>query len=96
MDNVSFHKISDVARLIEAAGAKLIYLPPHSPELNPIEAIWSKVKHLHRKMKARFFLQFKKSIKKSFLKVTPQDLKGWFQHAEYRSFVYGDDINNLS
>jgi len=44
MDNASFHKSSEVQRLIESVGCKLIYLPPYSPDLNPIEKFWSVLK----------------------------------------------------
>jgi transposase len=44
MDNVGFHKISGVKNLIDKTGAKLVYQPPYSPELNPIEEMWSKIK----------------------------------------------------
>ena len=44
MDNVSFHKSSKIKDEIEKVGAKILYLPPYSPELNPIEKMWSKIK----------------------------------------------------
>jgi hypothetical protein len=53
MDNLSSHKVSGVRERIEAAGAKLLYLPPYSPDLNPIEKAWAKLKQLLRAAKAR-------------------------------------------
>ena len=53
MDNASAHKVQGVAELIEATGAKLLYLPPYSPELNPIELAWNKIKGFLRQQKAR-------------------------------------------
>ena len=53
MDNLSAHKVDGVCQLIEATGAKLIYLPPYSPDLNPIEQAWSKIKQILRSLKAR-------------------------------------------
>lgn len=48
MDNASFHKSDKVKQLIEKAGAKLVYLPPYSPDLNPIEKVWANLKRLIR------------------------------------------------
>src|SRR5271157_4417604 len=53
MDNLSSHKVKGVRERIEAAGAKLLYLPPYSPDLNPIEKAWAKLKQLLRAAKAR-------------------------------------------
>lgn len=53
MDNASAHKVQGVAELIEKTGAKLLYLPPYSPELNPIELAWNKVKAFLRRQQAR-------------------------------------------
>jgi transposase len=53
MDNSAAHKVAGVRELIEAAGARLLYLPPYSPDLNPIEQAWSKVKQILRALKAR-------------------------------------------
>jgi transposase len=53
MDNLSVHKVDGVAEAIEAAGAKLLYLPPYSPDLNPIEQVFAKLKALLRKAKER-------------------------------------------
>jgi len=53
MDNLSSHKVKGVRERIEAAGAQLLYLPPYSPDLNPIEKAWAKLKQLLRTAKAR-------------------------------------------
>ena len=53
MDNLSAHKVEGVGEMIEAAGAELLYLPPYSPDLNPIEKAWSKIKQILRTIKAR-------------------------------------------
>jgi transposase len=83
MDNVGFHKAESVQKLIESTGAKIIYLPPHTPELNPIEEMWSKIKTILRRLSARTFEKFKNAINKAFCSVVPQDLFGYFQHAGY-------------
>src|SRR5262249_60675792 len=53
MDNLSAHNVAGVRERIEAAGARLVYLPPYSPDFNPIEQVWSKVKQILRSLKAR-------------------------------------------
>jgi len=53
MDNLSAHKVAGVQQLIAATGARLLYLPPYSPDFNPIEQAWSKIKQLLRSAKAR-------------------------------------------
>lgn len=83
MDNVSFHKSEKIRSFIEAKGAKLIYSPPYSPEFNPIEEMWSKVKTLLRKFAARTKKTFKAAITKALHAVTEKDLLGWFDHAGY-------------
>jgi transposase len=55
MDNLSAHKRASIGALIAGAGAELVYLPPYSPDLNPIEMIWSKVKSVLRTLAARTF-----------------------------------------
>ncbi|MFL6214099.1 MAG: transposase [Blastocatellia bacterium] len=55
MDNLPTHKIAGIAALVEARGAQLVYLPPYSPDYNPIERCWSKIKTYLRKAKARTY-----------------------------------------
>lgn len=83
MDNVSFHKSDKVIELVEKCGAQVIFLPPYSPELNPIEEMWSKIKTSLRKESARCMKTFKKAIKKAYYSVTCEDIGGWFRHAGY-------------
>ncbi len=83
MDNVSFHKCEKVRIAIENQGAKLIYSPPYTPELNPIEEMWSKIKTLLRKISARTKSNFHIALKNSLLAVTNSDLFGWFKHLGY-------------
>lgn len=81
MDNASVHKQDDIRNLIEATGAKLLYLPPYSPELNPIELAWNKIKHFLRKQKARtldaLYLAYANALKF----ISEQDAKGFVKHA---------------
>lgn len=85
MDNVSFHKVKAISPLIEATGAKLVYLPAYSPDFNPIEQMWSKIKSILKKLKPRTKAQFKRAIKIAFESVNASDLEGWFAHCGYSS-----------
>ena len=83
MDNLSAHKVAGIEALIQARGAHLIYLPPYSPDFNPIELAWSKVKTILRRLKARTFPDLIEALKQALLAVTPQDARGWFAHCGY-------------
>lgn len=80
MDNLSSHKPPGVARSIEAAGAAVMYLPPYSPDLNPIETVWSKVKRLLRSLEARTLDALHDAFGTAMAAVTPQDTQGCFRH----------------
>jgi transposase len=83
MDNLPAHKVAGIETLIEACGAHLIYLPPYSPDFNPIELAWSKVKTCLRRLKARTFPDLIKALKQALLAITPQDVQEWFAHCGY-------------
>jgi len=83
MDNLSSHKASCVAEVIEAVGAEVWYLPPYSPDFNPIELMWSKVKNLLRSFAARTKRTLVTAIGKALNAVTPEDAVGWFAHDGY-------------
>jgi transposase len=83
MDNLSSHKAPRVRELIEAAQAKLLYLPPYSPDLNPIEMIWSKVKRLLRTAAARTVEALHDAFGKAMHAVTAADVTGCFRHCGY-------------
>jgi transposase len=84
MDNCSIHKNNEtLEELIKAAGARLIYLPPYSPDFSPIENGWSKVKSILRRIGARTYPDLLKALKTAFSEVTSDDLLGWFTHCCY-------------
>jgi transposase len=85
MDNVAFHQVHGVEEAIKSTGAKLIYLPPYSPDLNPIEQMWGKVKTCLRKESARTLDKFAISIKVAFMSIQPTDLANWYRHCGYRT-----------
>jgi len=80
MDNLSSHKIKGVQRLIEKAGAEVLYLPPYSPDLNPIEKAWSKLKQILRSAKARTKEALEIAIAEAIRLITPDNAKAWFNH----------------
>ena len=83
MDNLSAHKDQQTQALIEQAGAELRFLPPYSPDLNPIEKMWSKVKTFLRAAKARTEEELYQAIRLALKTVTPQDAQGWFRSCGY-------------
>lgn len=83
MDNCSIHKSTEIEKLIESAGAKLIYLPPYSPDFSPIENCWSKVKNILRSIGARSYPDLAKAIDTAFSEVSLKDIHNWFTHCCY-------------
>jgi transposase len=83
MDNLTSHKVEGVVGLIEAAGAGVAYLPPYSPDLNPIEMMWSKVKAHLRKAKARTRQTLDDAIAVALGLVSQTDISGWFAKDGY-------------
>jgi transposase len=83
MDNLSAHKVTGLEELIRSCGAHLIYLPPYSPDFNPIELAWSKVKTILRRLKARTFPDLIEALRQALLAITPQDIQAWFAHCGY-------------
>ena len=84
MDNVRTHKVIGVAEALAAVGAKLRYLPAYSPDLNPIEMAFSKLKAALRKGAARTVEALWKLIRKLLKTFAPDDCAGYFRHAGYR------------
>lgn len=85
MDNLSAHKSSKIIKLIEGCGAQILYLPPYSPDLNPIEKMWSKIKSFLRKVEARTYNKLFNAIKIALENVTAADAKNWFKSCGYLS-----------
>lgn len=83
LDNLNVHK-SDLARqAIEAQGARLEFLPPYSPDLNPIEKCWAKIKTVLRRLKARTVDELVEALDVAFQSITPEDARAWFAHCGY-------------
>jgi transposase len=82
-DNLSCHKTAEVGRLIAAAGAEVRYLPAYSPDLNPIEQLFSKLKAWLREAKARTVDALIEAMGEALRAVRPEDIVGWFDHSGY-------------
>lgn len=83
MDNMKSHHAKAVKDLLDSSGVRYIYLPPYSPDLNPIEKLWSKVKALLRKFKVRSPDALPNAIQHAFQNVSPSDRSGWFRSCGY-------------
>jgi transposase len=86
MDNLSPHKSDPTLELIAQAGAQVLFLPAYSPDLNPIEQMWSKVKTILRTLEARTQAALDQAIATALAAITPQDAVNWFAHCGY-SFI---------
>jgi transposase len=82
-DNLSAHKVAGVEALLTACGARLIRLSPYSPDFNPIEQCWSKMKTGLRRAKARTVEALIAAIKQALETITEADIRGWFTHCGY-------------
>jgi transposase len=80
LDNLSPHKSPRAAQFIEGAGAEVWPLPPYSPDFNPIELMWSKVKTLLRAAKARTEEELLEATARALERITPSDAHAWFRH----------------
>jgi transposase len=83
MDNLSAHTGEAVRAAIRARGAGLVFLPPYSPDLTPIEKCWSKVKTALRAAKARTFDALLDALSAAFASITPSDVAAWLKHCGY-------------
>ena len=83
MDNLAPHKNEQTLALIAAAGVSVRFLPAYSPDLNPIEMMWSKVKALLRKAEARTAQDLQAAIGQALLQVSPENARGWFAACGY-------------
>jgi transposase len=84
MDNSPIHKLDEIEDAIEAAGAWVVFLPTYSPDLNPIEHCWSKVKARLRALKPRTLPDLLDALVTAFASITRADIRGWVQHCGYR------------
>lgn len=83
LDNLATHKVAGVRETIEATGARLLYLPPYSPDFNPIENLWSKVKQILRHLAPRNAKALLQAAATAFDSISITDCQGFFSHAQY-------------
>ena len=81
MDNLRSHHVKEVKETFEEAGIHYLYLPPYSPDMNPIEMLWSKIKSILRKLEIRTAEGLPDAIASAFQQVSPSDCLGWFSAA---------------
>lgn len=83
MDNLPAHKAIEVKEAIESVGARVVFLSPYSPDFNPIENSWSKIKEYLRCHKARTYTELDLAITEAINLVTDKDIRNWFTHCCY-------------
>jgi transposase len=83
MDNLGAHKVDGVRELIEHTGASLCYLPPYSPDFNPIEKCWAQMKQKLRALKARSVITLQQALAEALATLTPQNAVNYFRHSGY-------------
>ena len=85
MDNLAPHKATAARGALDRAGLARRYLPPYSPDLNPIEQAWSKLKERLRQAGSRTIEALNDAVPDALASITPSDAKAWFRHCGYRS-----------
>lgn len=83
LDNLPVHKVAGMAALVEARGARLLFLPPYSPDFAPIEQAWSKLKTALRTAAARTHQALQQALTDAVAWITSQDAQNWFDHCGY-------------
>jgi len=83
MDCLSSHKVTGIVEAVEKVGASVVFLPEYSPDLNPIELMWSKIKSAIRSLKPRSQEELEIAIALAFEAVSPDDISAWFHHCGY-------------
>jgi len=83
MDNLAVHKVKGALGPIYERGAGVLFLPPYSPDFNPVEPCWSKMKASLRRLKARTYGDLVAAIKTALDEVAASDIAGWFRHCGY-------------
>lgn len=83
LDNVKFHRNKSIISLIESSGAKVVFLPPYSPDLSPIEKMWSKIKEILKRLKPRSSSEFYNALSEAAYNIEQSDCEEWFDSCGY-------------
>lgn len=83
LDNCATHKVSGIAELVAQCGARLEFLAPYSPDCNPIERCWSKIKAYLRKAKARTYEALVQALQEALATITAEDIRAWVEFCGY-------------
>ena len=83
LDNLPAHKYPEIEEAIRAAGCELLFLPRYSPEFNPIEPCWSKLKNELRSRAARTLESLQAAVGDAMQTITTENARGWFEHCGY-------------
>lgn len=83
LDNLGAHRASRIEEIAAHCGARVLWLPPYSPDFSPIELMWSKVKAYLKKVKARTQTELEKAIAQGLQTITLSDCRNWFRHCGY-------------
>ncbi|GLS44254.1 transposase [Methylobacterium brachythecii] len=86
LDNLPAHKVAGVRKAVQAAGARLLYLPPYSPDLNPIEQAFAKLKALLRSAAARTITDLRQAIRQALAAFTPDECRNYLAAAGYDAY----------
>lgn len=84
LDNLGAHRASRIEGIVHACNARVIWLPPYSPDFSPIEPMWGKLKTYLRKVKARTAAALEGAVAEGLRLITPSDCRGWFTHCGYQ------------
>ena len=87
LDNLATHKVLGVREAIEEVGSRLMYLPPYSPDFNPIENMWSKIKQILRSLAPRTQDELLEASRRAFAAISTTDCIGFFSHARYAPYL---------
>jgi transposase len=83
LDNLAAHKVDGVRQLLNQVGADLLYLPPYSPDFNPIEKCWAQIKQHLRRIKARTITALDQALDAALAMITRDQISGYFRHCGY-------------